>query len=241
MIRLEIIRLKILRIATLSLLLVLTGQAFSASDNLQQDISSSSLESGEEDMSMVKVTLVGLFPDAALLLIDNERHFVKKGKTIAGITLISTTKTTATLSIDGKRKTLKMGRETATDYVKPEKPVVQLARSKDGHYWVNGKINGHSVRMVLDTGATDVSISEAEAKRLGLKYKDGERLPYQTANGTVIGYRILLNSVSIQGITENNISASVVPSNHPILLGMSFLKRVDMREKGNLLFLERRY
>ena len=230
-----------MRIVTLSLLLVLTGQAFSASDNLEQDESFSSLETDEKDWPSPKVTLVGLFPDAALLLIDNERHFVKKGKSVAGITLISTTRTTATLSIAGKNKTLQMGRESSADYVEPEKPVIQIARSKDGHYWINGKINGHSVRMVLDTGATDISISEAEAQRLGLKYKDGERLPYQTANGTVIGYRILLKSVSIQGITENNISASVVPSNHPILLGMSFLKRVDMREKGNLMFLERRY
>ena len=188
-----------------------------------------------------KVSLVGLFPGAAVLFINGERHFIKEGEAGAGIMLVSTTSETATISIGGQLRTLHLGRETSSDYVDPETPVITITRSRDGHYWVNGKINGQSVRMVLDTGATNISISTKEADRLGLRYKNGKLHRYQTANGTVSGYQITLNSVSIQGLEENNIEASVIPSDHPILLGMSFLKRVNMREKGNLLYLERRY
>ncbi|MCL6271905.1 TIGR02281 family clan AA aspartic protease [Sansalvadorimonas sp. 2012CJ34-2] len=192
-------------------------------------------------LSASRISVVGLFPGAAILLINGERHVVKEGKSVAGVKLVSTTKNSATVSIGGQLRTLQLGRETSQDYVEPEKPVVKITRSKDGHYWVDGMINGRTVRMVLDTGATDISISEEEAKRIGLDYKGGRKRPYQTANGVVVGYQIVLESVSIQGITEMNVPASVIASDHPILLGMSFLKRVDMREKGNLMFLERRY
>ena len=191
--------------------------------------------------SASRVHVVGLFPGTAILLINGERHVVKEGKSVGGIKLVSTTKHSATVSIGGQLRTLQLGRETSQDYAEPEKPVVKITRNQDGHYWVDGTINGRTVRMVLDTGATDISISEEEARRIGLDYKNGKKYPYQTANGVVAGYRIILDSVSIQGITEMNISASVIASDHPILLGMSFLKRVNMREKGNLMFLERRY
>ena len=188
-----------------------------------------------------KIKVVGLFPGAAVLVINGDRHFVKEGKSAAGVRLVSTTGESATVSIGGQFRTMLLERETSQDYTKPPKPVIKIPRSQDGHYWVTGKINGQAVRMVLDTGASDISISEGEARRIGLEYKDGKRQPYQTANGVVDGYQIVLASVSIQGITENNVPASVIASDHPILLGMSFLKRVDMREKGNLMFLERRY
>ncbi|MTI14487.1 retropepsin-like aspartic protease family protein [Sansalvadorimonas verongulae] len=190
----------------------------------------------------VTVNVVGLFPDAAVIVVDGQRHFLKTGQSKDGIKLVSTGNNNAVVEINGKKQTLNLGRERADGFTAaPQKKDASLIRSNDGHYWANGKINGRTVRMVVDTGASDISLSEATAKQLGISYRNGTRARYQTANGTVVGYQITLSSVTVETITLNNVKASVVPSNHPILLGMSFLREVDMREQGNMLYLVPRY
>ena len=192
-------------------------------------------------LASANVNVVGLFPGAAVIVVDGQRHFLKTGQSKNGIKLVSTGNSNAVVEINGDKQTLSLGRERADGFTAAPKREVSLIRSNDGHYWANGKINGRAVRMVVDTGASDISLSETTAKRLGISYRHGTRVNYQTANGTVVGYQIILNSVTVETITLNNVKASVVPSNHPILLGMSFLREVDMREQGSLLYLVPRY
>lgn len=114
---------------------------------------------------------------------------------------------------------------------------VVLERNKYGHYVSNGTINSQSVVFMLDTGATDISVPETVAKRLGLKA--GIPSTYQTANGNITVYKTILDQVNLGGIQINDVRASINPhmNNEEILLGMSFLKHLEFAQKGNTLTL----
>jgi aspartyl protease family protein len=105
---------------------------------------------------------------------------------------------------------------------------VTLKRDMSGHYRAEAYINGVRTYVLVDTGATDVSISRQLAERLGIT--SGMAVRAQTANGAAIGYAIRLDSVSLGGIIERNVAAIVVENpGTDALLGMSFLNRMDVR------------
>ncbi len=121
-----------------------------------------------------------------------------------------------------------------------DKKVVVLKMNRSGHYVASGKINQVPVEFLLDTGATDVAISEQLARKLNLEITG--RTMSQTANGVVPSYRTMLDSVTIGNITLNNIRASIfsgLPGGE-VLLGMSFLKQLEMVQKGKTLTLIKR-
>lgn len=115
--------------------------------------------------------------------------------------------------------------------------VVVLKRNRYGHYVTQGKINNQSVTFVLDTGASDISISDKIAKKLKLNY--GPEQQYQTANGTITAYLTTLENVSIGNIKLQKVRASINPNmdNDEILLGMSFLKYIEFTQRGDTLIL----
>ncbi len=114
---------------------------------------------------------------------------------------------------------------------------VRLKQNRYGHYVVNGLINNIPVTFLLDTGATLISIPAQVAIKLQLK--KGYPAQSNTANGTITVYSTRLNSVRIGAIEQNNIRASINPhmTGDEILLGMSFLKHLEMIQKGNELVL----
>ena len=118
-----------------------------------------------------------------------------------------------------------------------EQQTVTLKRNRYGHYVTQGTINNHSVTLLLDTGASDISIPEKIAKKLNLKY--GREQRYQTANGIIIGNLTMLNNVSIGNIKLRNVKASINPKmkGDEILLGMSFLKFIEFTQRGDTLIL----
>jgi aspartyl protease family protein len=117
------------------------------------------------------------------------------------------------------------------------KTEVILQRNRYGHYVSNGKINGRTVQFMLDTGASDVAIPEKVAEKLALKRGPEKR--YSTANGMVIAYSTMLDSVSIGPIEVQSVRASINPGlkGNEILLGMSVLKRVEFTQRGDTLIL----
>lgn len=118
-----------------------------------------------------------------------------------------------------------------------EQRSVTLKRNRYGHYVTKGKINNRTVTLLLDTGASDISIPDKIAKKLKLKY--GQEQRYQTANGVIIGNLTTLNSVSIGNIKLHNVRASINPKmkSDEILLGMSFLKFIEFTQRGDTLIL----
>jgi aspartyl protease family protein len=114
---------------------------------------------------------------------------------------------------------------------------VLLQQNRAGHYVANGMINQRQVRFLLDTGATFVAIDKRLARKLGLEL--GPQRQLQTANGTVYGNATILDEVSLGGITIHRVQAVVMPSlGDEVLLGMSFLKRLTLIQKGKTLLLQ---
>jgi len=109
-----------------------------------------------------------------------------------------------------------------------EASTVALKRGLDGHYRAEALINGEKVEVLIDTGATGVAISQKVADKLGLKSIDAIRT--NTANGDSIGYIVRLNSVKVGGVEAHNVAAMIAPNlDGNVLLGMSFLGRMDVR------------
>lgn len=116
-------------------------------------------------------------------------------------------------------------------------PLVVLQRNRAGHYVAGGRINGEPVVFMLDTGATDVALPLPLAHRLGLPLRPGGMS--QTANGMVQTWTTRLDSVDLGGLVARNVRASVLPKmpGGEVLLGMSYLKRLEMIQRGDTLTL----
>jgi len=114
---------------------------------------------------------------------------------------------------------------------------VVLQQNKQGHYIVDGKLNDHWATFVLDTGATNVSIPAKVAKEMGLT--EGEPQRTRTANGDIVVYRVTLDSVTLGAIKLKNVAAHINPNmdGKAVLLGMSFLKHLEMAQKNKQLTL----
>ena len=105
---------------------------------------------------------------------------------------------------------------------------VVLKRDLAGHYRAEAYINGVKIPVMVDTGATNVAISQALADKLGLHSFHAVRT--QTANGETVSYMTRLNSVKLGGIVAQDVAASISPNlGDEMLLGMSFLGRMDVR------------
>ncbi|WP_029146882.1 TIGR02281 family clan AA aspartic protease [Methylophilus sp. 5] len=106
--------------------------------------------------------------------------------------------------------------------------VVSLKRGPDGHYSAEALINGERVRVLVDTGATGVAISQHVADRLGLVSRDA--INTHTANGNAVSYLVRLKSVQLGGVVAQDVAATISPGlEGDALLGMSFLGRMDVR------------
>jgi aspartyl protease family protein len=190
------------------------------------------------------VSVVGLFGSKAMLMIDGSKRIMAPGEaTPDGVKLISVESDGAVLEIEGKRRTLKVGQGASLQSTGGNgNPTTVLVADARGHFMTTGVINGVSARMMVDTGATMVSMSSAEARRIGLSYLNGERGMVSTANGVVPAYRVVLNTVKVGNITLNQVDGLVQESSMPfVLLGMSFLRRVEMKRDGSEMTLIKKY
>ncbi len=105
---------------------------------------------------------------------------------------------------------------------------VVLKRGLDGHYRAEALINDVKVNVLVDTGATGVAISQSVADSLNLKSITAVRTA--TANGDTVSYMVRLKSIKLGGIEAQNVSAMITPGlKGDVLLGMSFLGRMDVR------------
>jgi aspartyl protease family protein len=195
-------------------------------------------------VAAAEVTLVGLIGAKAIVVIDGgaPRTLAPGQKTAEGVVLLGTEKDAASFEIDGRKHTLSMGRAYSAA-PRDGRQNVTLAADTRGHFVAMGSINGGSVRFLVDTGATFVSLSASEARRLGINYLQGQRGQVQTANGVTAVYRVKLDAVRVGEVELNNVDA-VVAENDAMgvaLLGMSFLNRMEMKRDGQSMTLTKRF
>jgi aspartyl protease family protein len=114
---------------------------------------------------------------------------------------------------------------------------VVLERNRAGHFVASGAINGVPVTFLLDTGATQIAIPMELAKELELRL--GPPVPVRTAAGPARGYMTRLASVELAAIEVSNLSAIVTEGLQAdlVLLGMNFLRRFEMVQRGDELIL----
>lgn len=189
------------------------------------------------------IALVGLLPGKALVVIDGgKRQTLAVGaKTVEGIKLLSIESGAALFEVDGKSRRIQIGQSVVSSG-SSEKPVLTLMADVRGHYTIQGSINGTSMNFLVDTGATYIALGAADARRAGIDPHKGTPGITQTANGQARVWKVKLNSVKIGGIALSNIDATVHEQDMPVvLLGMSFLNRMDIRRDGQSMTLTQRY
>lgn len=105
----------------------------------------------------------------------------------------------------------------------------QVVKGADGHYWAEANIDGKAVRVLVDTGASVVALTRADALRLGV---DPEPEAFtgkvQTASGVVRAAPVQLKTISVAGARVDRVEALVVEQGLEYsLLGMSYLGRLS--------------
>ena len=202
---------------------------------------------GASSAQAQSVALAGMLGSKALLVVDGSApKTVAAGETHQGVKVISTSADQAVIEQSGKRHTLRVGEAPVSmggsGAAAGRGTRIVLTESGGGHFMTAGQINGRAVQFMVDTGATSIGMSVADAERAGIAYKTGQPVRMSTANGTTEGFRITLNSVRVGDVEVYDVAAVVTPQSMPfLLLGNSFLSRFQMRRENNLMTLDKRY
>jgi len=115
-----------------------------------------------------------------------------------------------------------------------------FAADPDGHFVVYGQVNGQAVRFLVDTGASEIVLSPADARRVGL---DPAALSYtrmaETANGVGRSAPFVADTLVIGGVRLEDVEMEVNQAPMSVsLLGMTFFRRLDsFRMEGGRLYL----
>ena len=189
------------------------------------------------------VKVIALFTNKALLQVGDQQKIVSAGETFEGVLLQSATGRGAVVVINGETMNLDLNQSIAANFKEPERSNLRIYPDARGMYFVRGTINNSSTDFLVDTGATNVTMSGNKARALGIDYKKGKRGMAQTAAAVVPVWQVTLNSVGIGGIKLNNVSATVIEGDKPtnVLLGNSFLRHTDIQQTSSVLIIRERY
>jgi len=200
-------------------------------------------------LAIENIIINGLFKDKVVVTIDGKQQILKKNKlTPEGVKLIKSNSKEAIIEIDGISKIFTLDEKIGNTFktTSDDKNTISIRKraiikgDANGMYLTKGQINGKTVEFLVDTGATYVSMSSDLAKQLKIKYEKGNKIQLETAKGMSIAYEIKLKKVKVGDIELYNI-LGVVSDDMPniTLLGMSFLRKLDMKRKGKTMILEK--
>lgn len=119
--------------------------------------------------------------------------------------------------------------------------VLEIPRDRDGHFRVNGAVNGVPVQFMVDTGASIISITDKVAERAQLP--EGVPMQFQTANGVREGTMRRAERIEVGPLTVNNLRVGTgytAESEKDALLGQNFLRYFDVSMAGNTMRLKAR-
>lgn len=213
-----------------------------------------------------QIILSGVMGNQAIITINGTTpRTLTPGQSYQGVKLISVQGNQATVAITDSQgnttqTTLRIGSAPISlDYAAPSpdtssrpttthttvcRPQSTTIRVNQGRmFMAKGYINNHVVDFLVDTGATFVSLSETDAKRLGIRnYRNPNNLIImRTANGESSAYRFTLPSVKLGSLVVNNVQAVIGGDQGDIiLLGNSFLNHFDLKMTPDTLTLTER-
>ena len=193
------------------------------------------------------VGLSGMLGGKALVIVDGSApKTVAPGETFKGVKVVSTQGDQAVIEIAGKRHTLRVGDAPASvgggGAGDAGGTRVVLSAGSGGHFFTQGQINGQAVQLVVDTGASVVSLSTGDAQRIGLNYQNGQPVRISTANGVIPAWRVKLNTLRVGDVVVYDVDAVVSSGSMPyVLLGNSFLSRFQMTRTNDQMVLDKRF
>lgn len=105
----------------------------------------------------------------------------------------------------------------------------QIQRAGDGHFYATAEVNGRPVRFLVDTGASTIALTMADAQAVGLHVDPSEfSIIGRGASGEVSGKAVKLDSVSIDGKRADNVRAAILADGLEVsLLGQSYLSQLQ--------------
>jgi aspartyl protease family protein len=198
-----------------------------------------------------QIQLGGVMGSKALFVIDGQSQMIAVGEAARGVRLVSLNGDGAKVELQGKVIDLRVGGSpvvvgggigAAGGGPGSNTREIVIPVGDGGHYFMNGTINGHAVRFMVDTGATTIAMGRADATRIGLDPRKGQLSYSGTANGMTQVMSLTLDSVRIGEVELYNVAAVVMPANMPfVLLGNSFLSRFVIQHNNEVMRLTRRY
>jgi aspartyl protease family protein len=194
---------------------------------------------------MQDLHVVALFKDRAVVVIDGSRHLLRAGETSPeGVRLVSADAAGAVFEYRGMTLKRRLDGRTRAAQGTPAAQEYHVYRDSRGMYRSVGSINGLTVDFLVDTGASAIAMNAAQARRLGIDYLvEGSSAYVTTASDVVRGFKVTLDVVRVGAIELRNVDAIIMEGAQPqdVLLGMSFLGRLELVNEGNRLILRRKY
>ena len=117
-----------------------------------------------------------------------------------------------------------------------------LPRQPNGHFYADVYVDDVSTQFMVDTGATTIALTGADAEAIGFSWSEDDIVPVaRGASGTVYGVHVMLGRVELNGFEARDLSAIIVPEGLDVsLLGQSFLGTIEnVHIRGDEMVLER--
>jgi len=113
--------------------------------------------------------------------------------------------------------------------VRPAAPSeIDLEKSSDGQFYADARVNGQPIHFLIDTGASEIALSEEDARRAGITVDPSTyELIGEGASGIVRGAHVQIHEIDFEGFHAKDIKAVVVPGTQVSLLGQPFLDKLD--------------
>jgi aspartyl protease family protein len=192
-----------------------------------------------------RVEALALFAGGAMVEVDGVRRTLRVGGAASpeGCRLLSASSRAGVVECAGVRHELVLSARVGGQYGAVERASMRLTADRAGQYWARGTIDGQPVDLLVDTGASVVAMSARTADRLGIRIADDAASGFVvTAQGRARARMAMVARIEVGAIAVHNVEVAVLDGDYPqqILLGMSFLRHVDIAHQGGVLLLSER-
>ena len=136
-------------------------------------------------------------------------------------------------------KALPVTADATVDEIGEDPPLdTVLKRSPGGHFYAVVEVNGEPIRFIVDTGASVVAMTEADAKRAHIVFDPGDFEPIgKGAAGIVEGKEVAIDSLVLGGKSARGLRGIVMADSEMSLLGQNYLRNLDVAIKGDTMTL----
>lgn len=105
----------------------------------------------------------------------------------------------------------------------------EIIRAPDGHFYADAQVNGARIRFLIDTGASMVVLTPADAQRAAIALP-AERMTARGAGGEIEVIPVSIERIAIGPLEARNVRAAIAEQVGVSLLGQSFLSQIGTVE-----------